>query len=173
VHRYNLSEKAHNLGDDHGYLVRRTWLYALLFWASLCTAQPASQPSTEATSNPASNPVSLSITTPTSSPTSPPATLAVILPTSQALSLPPRHDKRPVILGYTALGGVTLGLISAGLGLSAALQSREADGVNPVIVESKSDRAKIYGHISEGLFLTAGVALVLKRPQKKSEAPQK
>ena len=228
----------------------RLWLFSLLFWASLCTAQPSSQPNpdTEArrlyesaeihfrlqdfsaaldeykTAYQLSSKPGLlfnigqcykqlkrydealksyqaflaalpnatlrpevelliveteqlrkeAIAAASSQPTTLPATMLATLPASQPTTRPEKPvDPRVKPLFYTALGGASLGLLASGLGLSAALKSKDAEGIDSEAVVSKGKQARVFGHISEGLFVTASVAAVgailLKRASQKEQ----
>lgn len=87
---------------------------------------------------------------------------------------PPPLDRRPALLFYAALGSTGLALIASGVGLSAAIRSQDAEGIDPQIVVSKGKQAKVFGHVAEGFFVTAGVsatgAFLLKRSSQKKSA---
>jgi tetratricopeptide (TPR) repeat protein len=118
--------------------------------------------------------ISAASSQPTTLPATMLSTLPASTPTSIPISLPP--DPRIKPLFYTALGGASLAIISSGIGLRAAFQSNDAEGIDPAIVVSKNKQAKIYGHISEGLFVSASVAtigaIVLKRNTQKIDTKQ-
>jgi tetratricopeptide (TPR) repeat protein len=106
---------------------------------------------------------------PTSTPNTLPATMIATLPSQPNAG--PTIDPRVKPLLYTAVGSASLGLLSLGVGLSAALKSKEAEGLDPDTVVSKGKQARVFGHISEGLFVTASVtalgALILKHSSQK------